>query len=74
MLARQGRRLRTVAYTRVTVRGTSRVARLKLSRRGRRLLARGPRRGIRVRIKLRASGPGYEVGRASKRFRLRLLR
>jgi len=71
VLARQGRRLRTIAYTRVTVLGTSRVARLKLNRRGRRLVARGPRRGIRVRIRLRASGPGYDVGRASKRFRLR---
>ncbi len=74
VLARQGRKLRTIAYTRVTVRGTSRVARLKLNRRGRRLLARGGRRGIRVRIKLRASGPGYGVGRTSKRFRLRPVR
>ena len=74
VLARQGRRLRTIAYARVTVTGTSRVARLKLNRRGRRLMARAPRRGLRVRIRLRASGPGYDVGTAAKRFRLRRTR
>ena len=74
VLARQGRRLRTIAYTRVTVTGSSRVARLKLNRRGRRLVAHAPRRGLRVRIRLRASGPGYDVGTASKRFRLRRAR
>ena len=69
VLARVRGRLRTIAYKRVVVRGRSRVARLKLNRRGRRLMA--GRRRVRVRIKLRASANGYETGRASKRFRLR---
>lgn len=63
-------RLRTIAYKRVVVRGRSKVAKLKLNRRGRRLLRRHPRK-LRVRIRLRASARGYRTGRASKRFRLR---
>jgi hypothetical protein len=61
--------LRTIAYKRVVVRRRSKVATLKLNRRGRRLLAH--HRRVRVRIKLRASAHGYRTGRASKRFRLR---
>jgi hypothetical protein len=61
----------TIAYGRDKTHGRSKVLTLRLNRRGRRLLARHPR-GARIRVRLRASAPGYRSGRASKRFRLRL--
>jgi hypothetical protein len=62
--------LRTIAYAKATVRGRSRVLRIRLNRRGRRLLRLRHGR-LPVRVKLRGSARGYRAGRAWKRFRLR---
>ena len=68
-LLRGGRTLGTARFT--ATRRRVKIVRVKLNRRGRRLVARAPRRGVRITAQINARDGAGNGWRTTKRIRLR---